>query len=369
VQDASAVNWPTPLQESALRALMARDRPAIHAWLAGVTPPLDRFTRALLPSISLLLGAEASRFPWVSDVYRGHWLGNQQAIHAGLETADRLLRAGIPAVLMKGVPLLLFHYREVGARPMHDADLVLPATDLLRADEVLRAAGWHRKVDPAPALLPFVTAIDYLHPNKANLDVQRYPFLPRSGARAVRRFWSRVSEREVRGLRFLCPDATIMLLITCLHGRKPEGSLARWPLDAHAILSRDTTIDWDEFVATASDAGIVAPVRDALAYLAGLGLPIPAEPLAELLRIAPSAVDLRRYRRLVTHATRHHLADVIALRWEEHVAGGGHASGFPAYFVKANTFYRGRTLTWSDVKRKLGWGSEPAGPTPPSPRP
>ncbi len=354
----SARNWPDPEQRALLGDLIADNSGAtarLHAWAERTCPPVERTMRALLPAIHLRLEAAGLAVAWLADHHRVVAEKTERAIQAGLETADLLRQAGIPAVLVKGVPLGLFYYREASARPMADADLILPPAELLRADEIFRARGWRRKLDPPPATLPFLRALDYAHPSPASLDVQRYPFLVSSPASAVRRFQARSIEREVRGWRVLLPDATTMLLLACLHGRKPEASVARWPLDAQAILEQpgivDEPIDWDALVSLAIDARIVSPVRDALAYLGeDLGLAVPADVRANLARLSPSPADRRQYSRLTRRPHEWSVRDVVATRWDEYAAVRPHdPRGFPAYFVAANAHYRGRSLTRADL--------------------
>jgi hypothetical protein len=362
----AARNWPTDEQAGLLRALLAApapDRAALRSW-AGSHGPGTQLgtTNGLVPAIHLALKDDGAPVPWLMRAYRDAWFANQRAIHAGLDAAGILRKAGIEAALIKGVPLCLLYHRDPAARPMGDADLVVRAEDVRGADEALRRARCTRLADPPSRALPFVRAIDYRHPLGVGIDLHRYPFRPRSSARAVESFWSRCRERELRGARVLVPDATVLMLLTCWHGRKPEGSMARWPFDAHAIASRGggDEVDWDALAALAVEAGIAPPVRDALDYLGNqLGLPVPPRALARLASQSAPRGDVRSYDVMTSAPEALGVFDVLATRWEEYAAVRPRPSfqtpfDFIAYAIEANAYYRGRPLSAADLLARIG---------------
>lgn len=59
-----------------------------------------------------------------------------------LDVADRLERAGLPHVALKGAWLAFHAYSHPAERPLRDLDLLLPADALLPAWHLLHSAGW-----------------------------------------------------------------------------------------------------------------------------------------------------------------------------------------------------------------------------------
>ena len=66
-------------------------------------------------------------------------------------------RVGIPAIVLKGAPLLWFYYQDFGQRMMNDVDVLIAGDDLARAAVALQEAGW-QFTNPLPDLdfLPFL---------------------------------------------------------------------------------------------------------------------------------------------------------------------------------------------------------------------
>src|SRR6202008_4308852 len=73
---------------------------------------------------------------------RRTWYENQVALHRVRPGLDQLRAAGIPTLFLKGAPLALEHYGDLGLRPMADIDVLVPWADAPRALDLLEAAGW-----------------------------------------------------------------------------------------------------------------------------------------------------------------------------------------------------------------------------------
>ena len=72
-----------------------------------------------------------------------------ELLFAQLRSALEVLHtAGIPTLGLKGVPLVISYYLDLGLRPMSDADLLVDPTDAARTIAVLRGAGWRIALEP-----------------------------------------------------------------------------------------------------------------------------------------------------------------------------------------------------------------------------
>jgi hypothetical protein len=128
---ARVVDWPRflrLLQHHRLSPLAARNA----AFLAGEHLPTE--LRTSLQAWASANAREAFRY-----------------LAALQQLLSLLAHAGIPSVVLKGVPLALTAYGDVGARDVGDIDLLIEAQHALMADEVLQQSGLMRK-EPAATL-------------------------------------------------------------------------------------------------------------------------------------------------------------------------------------------------------------------------
>src|SRR5262249_54557182 len=140
----------TPTQELLLRAALL-DGPeaegAFEAWQARVDlAQIDAGSFRLLPLLYANLTRLGIRSPLsarLRGIHRQAWYRNQVLFRRGAETLRALEGAGIPTLLLKGIPLALLHYRDEAVRPMADADVLVPTQAVTGALAVLRRAGWH----------------------------------------------------------------------------------------------------------------------------------------------------------------------------------------------------------------------------------
>ncbi|MFZ2396370.1 MAG: nucleotidyltransferase family protein [Smithella sp.] len=59
-------------------------------------------------------------------IYRKAWSKNQTLFHEMAKVVEYLQHAGIKTMLLKGASLSLLYYKNNGARPMADIDLLVP---------------------------------------------------------------------------------------------------------------------------------------------------------------------------------------------------------------------------------------------------
>ena len=190
-------------------------------------------TAFIFPAVYLKISRLAPNdpdLPRLRAAYRFAWSRTQIALRTVGEVVRLLQRASITATVLKGIPLILFYYRDAGARRMYDVDVLIRPSEVNAAAELLASAGWAPKVHlPPEHLRPYSPACAFGHPQFTELDLHWRPFTIDCPAEIEEQFHQRTLLREVQGVPVRVPDATDLLLFTCFHSRKRD-SQARLPL-------------------------------------------------------------------------------------------------------------------------------------------
>lgn len=321
--------WPTPSHGLLLRAALADAPEAEAAWAAWTgahdVGDVDLASYFLFPTVYHRLhrlGVRDAVVTKLSGVYRFTWVKNEVARRSLAAVVGVLAEAGLPAVALKGAALLARHYQDPGARMMNDVDVLVRDGDALVALEALQAAGWTPE-DPVPARrhLPFVHALPLTHPDHVEADVHWRPFLVDAPLAAEAALFGRAVEAPGVGARV--PDATDLLMMVCVHSRKPDlHSAARWVADAVTI-TQTAEVDWGRLGADAGALGVRVPLRDALTTVHGLfPASVPEDALAALWAVPATDAERRRYHQLM-HESRAYrrLRDLAATHWWRYTSG------------------------------------------------
>jgi GT2 family glycosyltransferase len=299
-----------------LRAAVLPPAEAARAWEA-LRPQLvlddlwDAEVHRLLPQVHANLRAAGVDDPdlrRLKGLHRRTWYENQVSLHRVRPGLEALVEAGVPLLFLKGVPLALHHYGDLGLRPMADIDVLVPWDDAAGALDVLEALGWS-DVGGLTRTLLFLRyhGSGMQHPDGGQLDVHWHlgtPLLLPEDERASNDdFWAAavpfaVPDHGIDALT-LCP--TDMLLHVIAHGLwAGSGSTVRWVADAHVVIGDGTGIDWTRLRDQATKRRIAPLVADALRYLAEqLDAPVPSDVITDL----GTTPATRRERRLLRALT------------------------------------------------------------------
>lgn len=304
--------WPAPLEEAVLRAAVLDPDRAVAAWL-DLRPGLvlddvwNPAVQRLLPLVHQNLraaGVEDPDLPRLTGLRRRTWYENQMRLHQVRPALDALTEAEVPLLFLKGVPLALRYYGDLGLRPMADVDILVPHPEADRALDVVEGLGWRDVGGVSRAQLHRTHHGSGLrHPDGGDLDLHWHlgtPLLiPGDEEHSSDDFWAAaealsIPQHGIEG-RTLAP--TDMLLHVITHGLwSGSGSTVRWIADA-AVVLRDAPIDWDRLVDQAVRRRVAPLVGDALRYL-GDDLEVAAVPAATLRELRQSSGS-RRERRLL----------------------------------------------------------------------
>jgi hypothetical protein len=127
-----------PVSRDLLAQLLADQRSA--------TPAIDEalYARLDLLAYACVLARRAGRAPSSAAIHRYmEALANNLPLRRALgEAARALSSAGVRAIVYKGQDYVERIYRELGARPMADVDLLVPEAELGRAERALLDAGF-----------------------------------------------------------------------------------------------------------------------------------------------------------------------------------------------------------------------------------
>ena len=246
--------WPTETQELLLRAslLPAEEaRGAFEAWEARID--LDRLDGAsvrLLPLLyhNLVSSQLAEGTPLrdrLRGIHRQAWYKNQLLLGAVSHLLARLSREGLPALMLKGVPLALEYYPSVATRPMSDADILIPDRCASRALEILLAAGFAPKFSDGD-WPPRVTASRaFAGPDGWECDVHTRLMHECWEPGVDEGIWDAAVPLVVNGTptSTLAPEDHALHVLA--HGVRRNGlSPVRWIADFVMIVGRKRPFDW-----------------------------------------------------------------------------------------------------------------------------
>jgi hypothetical protein len=305
--------WPDPLQRSLLRVAFLERDAAVDEWRmlrAGLVLDdiWDTETHRLLPLVYrrlLQLGVEDPELPRLKGLHRHAWYQNQLNLSRLGSFLTRLEDAGIRTMVIKGVPLALRYYGDLGTRPMNDVDVLVPTERMTDALQLLEGDGWqsHRDGRRPPERLTagFSLITDHSRiataPDGFYVDLHwhlREQFVvPGEETTSSDDFWAAAEPIDVAGVatRTLC--ATDLLLHAIVHGLVSQrDARARWAADAMVVIETREAVDWDRLIQQAERRRLVLMVRAALHYLVeSLRTPVPVNVLARLDSIPTTRDD------------------------------------------------------------------------------
>ena len=149
--------WPTAQQELLLQAALLPGEAARAAWLrirASIrSGPLDAPSESLLPLVYrniVSLGDVGDDIESLKMRYVHTWSDNLTLYQTVRPLLLALERAGIDAVVLKGLALVARVYGDLGVRPMADVDLLVAPADLDRTAAIAADLGWQPRYRLTP---------------------------------------------------------------------------------------------------------------------------------------------------------------------------------------------------------------------------
>lgn len=281
--------WPTANHELLLRAALTRGEESIAAWQAWRertdVEALDGGSHGLLPLLSRSLeqqGVHHLDMRRYVSVYKRVWARNQLLMHRMVEVLELLHEHAIRTMILKGAPLLLAYYKDLGARAMNDFDILVPTGQAGEAIQAIEQTSWQTPFPTARSRVLLTHSVLFEDgPDDFDLHwhVMEECCLPDADAA----FWTDADDVSHQNVETRMLNATDQLLHVIVHGlRWAETPPIRWVADSMTILGRAADrVDWDRLMVHSERCGTVVPLRYGLDYLAErFAAPIPQEVLA-----------------------------------------------------------------------------------------
>lgn len=220
--------------------------------------------RRLLPLVCRnLLKLGHPKDPFLAREYAQSFGATARMVGEVAPALQALHRASIPAMVLKGTALALTHYRDMGARPMSDVDILVPEDRIVDALDLLKAAGFQG--NPSREWLETESHADTLTAASGTcIDLHRHATYEARFRAADQAFFADAVSLEVAGAPALAMNPGDQLLHILIHGLR--WSIARspmWVVDAATIL-RGGGVDVEKTVARAASLRFVVPLERGL---------------------------------------------------------------------------------------------------------
>lgn len=347
--DPSGACWPTELQELLLRAALSDGDAACQAyrdWHAkGGLERLDAGSYRLLPLVGHNLarfGFEHKEMGTLRGLRRKTWCENRLLFAKLAPAVAMLQQAGMPVLVLKGLPLALRYYRDAGLRPMRDMDLMVPEQHAAEANRLFESAGW-RNIWPGryqlgPHDWNFRQAVPYAADDGREVDLHWHALYQATFPGADTDFWASAERLEFEGLtvEVLCPSDELFHAL--VHGPTwNEVPPMRWVADAMTVM-RASAIDWDRLLRLTGRLHVTLTMRAACEYLVRVfQAPIPPSMLSALAGLPVDAAERVEFER--TQGPRRqqslaHMARSIYSSYQRGARGRGaleKAAAFPRF--------------------------------------
>jgi hypothetical protein len=345
--------WPDERQALLLRAALNVDHDGRAAWErwkrgGGDVERLDRASYRLLPLLYRSLsagGVDDPELPRLKGVYRRFWYTNQLLYRRAAEALGALADAGLETLVLKGAALSALHYRDPGARPMDDVDILVRTPSAAAAIGVLRSAGWTLKSElSVDRLVRSRHAQPLVHADGTNLDLHWRAF-----PRAARDddIWRAAVPVTVGGVSSRALAPADQLLHVCVHGLGLVPAPGRWVADAVTVTrAAGDRLDWSRLVQQAVARRATLLMHGALRYLRdAFALPVPETTLAALRAVPTTWMERWEQKRALRPQR---LGDGYMVLWDIHrgLRKGSHDAPNPGGYLSFLSDDRELTRRW-----------------------
>jgi hypothetical protein len=194
----------------------------------------------------------------IRQLHRAQVLSALQMTAELFRLVDRFRDAGLDIVLVKGPVLAVRAYGDTGARQYGDLDFLVRQKDILRATELMIAAGYEPEI-PAEAVSPEKIPGQYVFvriasPLLVELHTERtMRYFPRG--LPIEEFFARRQPVSVDGHQIPALAVEDELILICIHGAKHLWERLSLVADVAAFVARQTSLDWERSFATARSVG------------------------------------------------------------------------------------------------------------------
>jgi hypothetical protein len=322
-------SFPDKGEEQFLKLILSNDEDFISLWEQWqkeiIFDDLDYATVGLLPLLYLRLKKfkiQNEITGRIKGVYKLAWFKNQKL----LDTVGKIIEIfkinDIPIIILKGLPLLLYVYKDPGARFLGDADILINPGQAEKAMNLMLKNGWTFKYHP------FISTINQSNisvlnkvthattfKNKDNIEIDIHwnvfhidtrwnffdlLFLKKDGPAIFNELhWKNSGQITINNVqtKMLCVED--MLIHVIAHGARGSRYRAlRWVADAVNII-RNFDINWNFFIENSKKFDLNVEIYFALAYL-GKNFPkeVPELVLKEISNLPLNRKKIIQYQKI-----------------------------------------------------------------------
>ncbi len=297
--------WMRREQQLLLQAALAEGERAAKAWDQWSSEfdieQLGARSQRLLPLLYRNMQRHGVKHPSVRmarGVHRLNWYKNHMLFRKLVPILRSFQDNGIETMLLKGAALTLLFYRDHGARPMSDLDLLVPKVHVRPAISLLRELGWMPK--QVALSRPFSDvffsvrhAYAFNDANDGQIDLHWHVMKECCYPGADADFWQGSVPIVIEGVPTRALNPTDQLFHVCVDAVPGNSVQARYAADAMVILVRShAEIDWSRLVSQAQARHLVLRVRRVFNYLRQeFDAPIPSPVVRELQESTVSELE------------------------------------------------------------------------------
>lgn len=298
-RQARGLLWPSTREQWLVRAVLGADDVVVDAWRAwhadadydDLAPAEHRLLPLLLERLRRL-GVDDPILEHYHGVFRFFWFRNRVLLRQAARVCRDLEAAGIPVLVLKGVPLSLAYYEHTGHRPMNDVDILVRQADAVRAIERLLDEGWVcanpslRSLDHPDRVVRVRHGLNFRSSTGGQIDL--HWAVSRGCLRDTGELWAHAQTVTCGEDRFRTLDSGGHLLVALDQAAEWDGmSPLRWLIDAFRILRRGD-MDWPRFTSAVQCFDQAAAARGGLAVLRDLlGVKVPLDVMTAIDAIRP----------------------------------------------------------------------------------
>jgi len=306
-------SWrPSHAQELLLRSAVLTGLPALTAWRQWKTVvPIDRLDRdsqRLLPLVHASLeriDPGEPLMPRLKSVRRKAWYKNHLLFAMAEPVLAAFGEAGIGAVLLKGMAVILTAYGDFSLRPLEDIDILVPPGKIGEAMDILAGLDWRPRT-PSKRPLDFYTlwaksAVNFGNDGGGQIDLHwniSRIHGPAGGDESPWRNLRRV-RRGGREFRVLSPEDQLLHILD--HAAADRFAPIRWIPDVLCQLRASRAeMDWERFLERVSELDMTFRARAMLCYLRDhFGADLSEELVREMAKSRASKMERRFCRSMV----------------------------------------------------------------------
>jgi hypothetical protein len=236
----------------------------------------------------------------IKGYYLYSWYRNQVLLQKLKNVLSRFKPFNIEIIVLKGIPLSILYYKDLGTRPMSDFDIVVKPENINFSLSLLQSDGW---IDLRTGK-PFINAEGLLgnaraliDPDNTELDFHWKLFKETYDSKLDKELWENKIQFRIEDLNIFTLNPTDHLLKILVHGLEGnEVPSIRWIADAIVVIQSEK-IDWDLLIERAIKRRMTPFIKESIKYLDNKFKDlIPAEVIEKTKRVNPSVNEVRYYR-------------------------------------------------------------------------